>query len=207
MYSAQYTSFRVHGTVRTVRTLYLFLVSASRFLLLVQMGQLGAALASSSSTAVVVGASRGIGLALATAILNRGNGRVVAASRHASDSAGLLELAHTFPGRLSALTCDVTDVSSLLVMASRIKTEHAEGVDLLLNAAGILHEEEEGIMPERSLSAIDHKRIARVLDVNAIGPVLTVQALQKQLKKGAVIGNLSARVGSIGDNRLGGWWS
>ena len=45
------------------------------------------------------------------------------------------------------------------------------------------------------------------LAVNAIGPVLVTQALRPMLGKGSVVANLSARVGSIGDNRLGGWWS
>merc|ERR1719171_3172395 len=40
-----------------------------------------------------------------------------------------------------------------------------------------------------------------------MGPVLTTQAIQPLLSKGAVIASLSARVGSIGDNRMGGWWS
>eukprot|EP00971_Amphidinium_carterae_P245800 4881632-Amphidinium_carterae.1 len=43
--------------------------------------------------------------------------------------------------------------------------------------------------------------------INALGPVLTTQALQSQLNRGAVVGNVSARVGSISDNRSGGWWS
>ena len=62
-------------------------------------------------------------------------------------------------------------------------------------------------MPERRLSAVDPAWMARVYAVNAMGPVLTTQAVQPLLSQGAVVASLSARVGSIGDNRLGGWWS
>merc|ERR1719482_380017 len=49
--------------------------------------------------------------------------------------------------------------------------------------------------------------MARVYALNAIGPVLMTQALAPQLARRAVVSNLSARVGSISDNGLGGWWS
>ena len=62
-------------------------------------------------------------------------------------------------------------------------------------------------MPERSLSSIDASEMSRVLSTNAIGPVLLTQALAPQFSRGAVVANLSARVGSISDNRLGGWWA
>ena len=168
---------------------------------------MGSALMMAGGTSVVVGASRGIGLAMATAILERSSGRVVAASRRAADSAELLELSRRFPQRLTPIDCDVTDVGSLRVMAAQVKEEHPTGVGMLLNVAGLLHEQEAGIRPERRLAAVDPAHMARVLSVNAMGPVLTTQALHTQLKTGAVVGNVSARVGSIGDNGLGGWWS
>jgi NAD(P)-dependent dehydrogenase (short-subunit alcohol dehydrogenase family) len=170
------------------------------------MGLLDRAL-TTTSTAVVVGASKGIGLALTAAILQRGSGRVVAASRRPAESEALRSLAIEFPGRVTPIACDTTDAPSLQAMSAQIRQEHNQGIDLLLNVAGVLHETETGIMPERSLASIDPERMARVLATNAMGPVLTTQALQKQLNKGALIGNLSARVGSIGDNGLGGWWS
>ncbi len=56
-------------------------------------------------------------------------------------------------------------------------------------------------MPERSLAEVDAQWMQRVYAVNAMGPVLSTQALRTQLRKGAVVGSVSARVGSIGDNR------
>lgn len=171
------------------------------------------ALASPASTSVIVGASRGIGLALVSALLHRGRGRVVATGRKASESEALAALREQWPDRLHYSQVDVTDAESIREMAGNVKricttsAGDGSGVDLLMNVAGVLHDPETGMMPERSLQSVDSQHMARVLQINAIGPVLVTQALQDQLARGAVIGNLSARVGSIGDNRLGGWWS
>ena len=180
------------------------------------MGVLTTALASPASTSVIVGASRGIGLALVSALLHRGRGQVVATGRKASESAALAALREQWPDRLHYAQVDVTDAESIREMAGNVKRicmasagdgSGSSGVDLLMNVAGVLHDPETGMMPERSLQSVDSQHMARVLQINAIGPVLVTQALQNLLERGAVIGNLSARVGSIGDNRLGGWWS
>ena len=170
-------------------------------------GPLGAALESSSSTSVVVGGSGGIGLAMVSELLRRRRGRVVAASRSPETSARLMELQRQHPGRLITTPCDLTDKASIQTMAGAVQAGGDGRIDLLLNVAGVLHDEDAGIRPERSLRAIDAERMARVMQINAIGPVLVTQALQAQLFKGAIVGNLSARVGSISDNGLGGWWS
>ena len=165
-----------------------------------------------SAVSVVVGASRGLGLALSAALLQRSTGRVVALARQPEEAPALMALQEASGGRLSCFSCDVTDYESLRTMAEHVKAEH-EQIDLLLNVAGILHEPAEGgrmdavRQPERRLAAVDPEWMARVYAVNAMGPVLTTQAVQPLLSKGAVIASLSARVGSIGDNRMGGWWS
>ena len=158
---------------------------------------------------VISGASRGIGLEFASQILQRSAGaRVIAASRSGS-SPGLASLQERFPDRLTALECDVTDSDNVKRFGARIKELHPDSkVDMLLNVAGLLHDAGgSGYMPERSLSSIDADAMARVLATNAVGPVLVSQAVAPRMNRGAIIGNLSARVGSISDNRLGGWWS
>ncbi|RYG90544.1 SDR family NAD(P)-dependent oxidoreductase [Loktanella sp. IMCC34160] len=79
--------------------------------------------------------------------------------------------------------------------------------DTVFVATGVLTTAEAS--PEKSLSAIDADQMAQVFAVNAIGPALLLKALPRLLPKDRPcrVGVLSARVGSIGDNRIGGWHS
>lgn len=79
--------------------------------------------------------------------------------------------------------------------------------DLVLIATGILAPE--GQEPEKALAAIDGAAMAEVMAVNAIGPALILRQLPGLLPKDrpSHVGVLSARVGSIGDNGIGGWHS
>lgn len=79
--------------------------------------------------------------------------------------------------------------------------------DTVIVATGILAAD--GRAPEKSLSAIDADHMADVFAVNAIGPALILKSLPRLLPKDRPcrVGVLSARVGSIGDNRIGGWHS
>ena len=135
------------------------------------------------SRALVIGASGGIGAALATALAAQG-AEVTSLSR----SANGLDI--TDPEQVSSRLCAL------------------EGTfDTILVASGILAPE--GDRPEKSLSQIDAVAMAGVFAVNAIGPALVLRHLPRLLPREgrAVVGVLSARVGSIGDNMLGGWYS
>lgn len=79
--------------------------------------------------------------------------------------------------------------------------------DLIFVAIGILAPD--GGAPEKSLAAIDADAMARVLAVNTIGPALILRHSARLLPKDrrSVMAVLSARVGSIGDNQIGGWYS
>ncbi len=65
------------------------------------------------------------------------------------------------------------------------------------------------VAPEKSLAGLDADALASVFALNAFAPILLVQALSAQLSRDQplVLAALSARVGSIGDNRLGGWYA
>jgi NAD(P)-dependent dehydrogenase (short-subunit alcohol dehydrogenase family) len=88
-------------------------------------------------------------------------------------------------------------------------------VDLLLNVAGLLGDGKTTPGPERSLAKIEREWFETTLAVNLIGPVMLSKELSSLMKKprrdkerpSAVIANLSARVGSISDNEIGGWYS
>lgn len=133
--------------------------------------------------ALVIGASGGIGAAISNALLARG-WDVVGLSRSNDDF-------------------DVTDPDAVAEGLGRLT-----GVfDLVFVAVGVLAAE--GGAPEKSLSAIEADQMRRVFAVNTIGPALILRHATNLLprERRGVIATLSARVGSIGDNRIGGWYS
>lgn len=99
---------------------------------------------------------------------------------------------------------DITREESVAAAAARLKDR---SFDLIFVASGVL--ESEGARPEKSFAELAPEAMARVYAANAIGPALVFKhfAPLLPLKARGVIAFLSARVGSIGDNRLGGWMS
>ncbi|RLQ89121.1 SDR family NAD(P)-dependent oxidoreductase [Notoacmeibacter ruber] len=130
---------------------------------------------------LIVGASGGIGLALA--------------ERCAQDGE-VLTLSRTDDG------LDITDESSIERGVGRVDGDF----DRIFLATGILSVEPAG--PERRLEECKPESLAYLMAVNAIGPLMVLKHLKTKLVRDttARIGVLSARVGSIGDNRIGGWY-
>ena len=155
--------------------------------------------------ALVQGASRGLGLAFVERLLARGDLHVVATARDPAGSAGLAALRDRHGPRLLCEPLDVRDETSIATAAAQISAVHPR-LHLLVNCAGLLHDER--LRPEKRLEDADPRRLRRVFEVNAIGPLLVARHFLPLLRHGdrAVLANVSARVGSIGDNRLGGWY-
>jgi NAD(P)-dependent dehydrogenase (short-subunit alcohol dehydrogenase family) len=101
---------------------------------------------------------------------------------------------------------DICDADSVNRAAATFGTE--EKLDLVVLATGILHRDD-AIQPEKSLRDIDPAAMEAVFRVNAIGPANVAKAFLPRMRRDGktVFAALSARVGSIGDNRLGGWVS
>lgn len=77
---------------------------------------------------------------------------------------------------------------------------------LIVNTIGILHTEQ--WMPEKKLDELNEDQLTKLMQINAIGPALTLKYFSKLLDPSAsIMAVLSAKVGSIEDNRLGGWYS
>lgn len=138
--------------------------------------------------AVVIGATGGIGSAVARTLRD-----IPGATVHAV-------------GRRSEPTVDVTDEASIADLAERVRNTPGD-LRLIFDATGVL--EIDGKGPEKSLSAIDPASMAKAFAINAIGPALLIKHLTPLLARDGktVFASLSARVGSIGDNDLGGWIS
>lgn len=146
-------------------------------------------------SAVVVGATGGVGRALVTALAAEGPFAVIhALSRSGEAVAGAGEA-----GRL-----DLEDEGSIAAAAERIG--RIGPVGLVIVATGLLHGP--SLLPEKSFRTLDPDSLAQAFRVNAIGPALVAKHMLPLLpRRGrAVFAALSARVGSIADNRLGGWY-
>ena len=144
----------------------------------------------------VVGAGGGIGRAFVELLANDERvRRVHAFSRDPGESE---------QGKIVSGFLDLTDEESIEAAASAAASDTP--LDLVLVATGILHRGN-SIRPEKSMRELDAQSMAEVLAVNSIGPALVAKhflpALRREHK--AVFAALSARVGSISDNRLGGW--
>ena len=139
--------------------------------------------------AVVVGASGGIGQALLD--------RLAEHCRFAR----VLGL-----GRGSLPPLDLTLEESIAGAARHIRALELD-VRLVIDATGFLHAD--GIAPEKSWRDLEAEHMAQAFAVNAIGPALLMKHFLPLLSREgkAVFATLSAKVGSIGDNRLGGWYS
>lgn len=129
--------------------------------------------------AVVIGASGGIGAALANAL--------------AEEDADVV--------RLSRPDLDLTDEATIAAAAARVGTP-----ELVIVATGMLHRD--GCGPEKSIRELDPAWLAEQYAVNAIGPAIVAKHFLPIMPRTgrSVFAVLSARVGSIGDNRLGGWY-
>jgi len=156
------------------------------------------------SAAVVQGASRGIGLGLVKALLADDCFESVTAT--CRDPVSADDLQALAGERLNIRRLDVTDSAQVSDFAA---TLNAQGVrpSLVINAAGVLHGD--GFAPEKKLEDLEMRTLDRVFAVNAFGPALMLKALRPLMAREgkAVFAAISARVGSIADNRLGGWYA
>ena len=138
-----------------------------------------------SGRALVFGASGGIGQAFSRFLENKlGSENVVKISR-------------------SIDGFEISDEEKILKFSQSIEGSF----NLIINATGVLQTTEEG--PEKTINVVKQKSMIDMMTINAIGPALLLKNFSKKLDKTkfSVFVNLSARVGSITDNRLGGWIS
>ncbi len=155
-----------------------------------------------AETAVVVGAAGGLGRALSRRLAQREDvGTVYALSRCA------LEPDHP---KLKCLQADATDPASLARAAETVAAT-ASRVQRLIICTGMLHggDAAPSLGPEKSLGQLDGDAFRQVMTVNALAPLQALHAFTPLLKhdQRTVVAALSAMVGSIGDNRIGGWYS
>ena len=145
--------------------------------------------------ALVIGASGGIGRAFATQLAERDSMRqVIAACRRG-------EAAFAHP-KVAWRALDVTDEASVAGLAAEMSE-----VDWLVYAAGVLHTPGHG--PEKALRQLDADFLLLNMQVNALGTLLVARHFAPAFRhrRPARFAAVSAKVGSVTDNRLGGWYS
>ncbi len=135
----------------------------------------------------MIGATGGIGSAL---------------SRQLADAHGFEVMALS---RSSDPPLDLLDEACIANAASEVSRRGTPG--LIIVATGILHSA--GIEPEKSWRTLDPSALGQVLAVNAIGPAIVMKHFLPLMPRDrrSVFAAISAKVGSIGDNRLGGWYA
>jgi NAD(P)-dependent dehydrogenase (short-subunit alcohol dehydrogenase family) len=141
-----------------------------------------------SGQAVIIGASGGIGRAIGDALER--SGRFVEVTRLS---------------RSSTVAIDLRNEASIEAAASSVR-QGAAPMRLIVVATGLLADGT--IAPEKSLRDLDAATLAKLFAINTIGPALIAKHFLPLLPREgkSVFAALSARVGSIGDNRLGGWY-
>lgn len=153
---------------------------------------------SDSAHIVVAGANGGIGGAFVDALLDDPRvGRVTALSRSP------VAMTHE---RLRSAIIDFADETSIATAAEDCAA--SGNIDLVIVATGILHRDPD-VRPEKRLADLDGTAMAEVLYINTIGPALMAKHFLPVLRRDAksAFAAISARVGSVSDNRLGGWAS
>ncbi|MEP0943268.1 MAG: SDR family NAD(P)-dependent oxidoreductase [Rhizobiaceae bacterium] len=147
---------------------------------------------------IVIGANGGIGSAFIEHLLARDDVKSVYGFSRSIESTASNE----------RLTTSHLDYANDETIAAAAQLVAADGpVDLIIVATGLLHAED-GFGPEKSLRQLQADALARAYLVNCIGPMLVAKHFLPLLVKDqkSVFAALSARVGSISDNQIGGWY-
>jgi NAD(P)-dependent dehydrogenase (short-subunit alcohol dehydrogenase family) len=147
-----------------------------------------------SPLVLIIGASRGLGLALVREWLSRG-WTVIATARTASQ-AGLLEVAATSDGRLTIEPLEMTDVAAVNALRERLSERE---LDLLFVNAGVANG------PAERVDQVTTEEFIRIMVTNALSPMRIVEKLGDLVRPGGMIALMSSSMGSVALNETGGW--
>lgn len=155
---------------------------------------------------LILGASQGIGLGFVYQLIKENkNSKIYAVYRNPNKAVELFNLQKQYPDIILPLQADITFEKNIIEIVEKIKLD-TDKLHLVINCVGILHGEQ--IKPEKSLKHINNNNLLHYFQVNAIPTVLLAKHLLPLLKHSqtSIFASISAKVGSIEDNYLGGWY-
>jgi len=140
--------------------------------------------------ALIIGGTGSIGSAVADELKSKNFTNIISLSRSSKPS------------------LDLINESSIQEAAAFIKKK-SKPISLLFDATGILHDEDLNQMPEKTYKNIDFLFMKKNFEINVMGPALIIKHFLPLLdtEQKSIFSTLSAKVGSISDNRYGGWYS
>lgn len=147
-----------------------------------------------SPTALIVGASRGLGLTMAEEYAKRG-WQVIATVRGSGKTA-LHELAQRSDGRIEIESVDITEADEITVLRLRLQSRT---FDLLFVNAGVAND------PTETAGAVSTDEFVRVMVTNALAPMRVIEQFESLVTSTGTIGVMSSGLGSVADNESGGW--
>lgn len=159
-----------------------------------------------TASALVVGATGGIGLEFVRQLLRDSRiAHLFATYRSAHTANALFEMAQQQPERLHCIQMDLSEEAQIEQGVAEIQ-RIADHLHIVINCVGLLHSDQQ--QPEKALRQLNADNLIRYFQVNSIGPALLAKHLLPLLKhkEPSLFATISAKVGSIGDNRLGGWY-
>lgn len=163
--------------------------------------------------ALVVGATQGIGLEFVNQLSQSDRVEHLFATYRSQNTAdSLFALAEQSKQKLQCLEMDLTKeeqiASAIGTLSNTLKqadTQTAQ-LNLVINCVGLLHNQHQ--QPEKALRQLNPDKLLNYFQVNSIGPALLAKHLLPVLKhpQPSLFATISAKIGSIEDNRIGGWY-
>ena len=150
-----------------------------------------------SKNILILGGADGIGFAISK-VYKKLNYNVYVTSRYS----------HENSNNIKYYTLEATKENSWLNLKEIISKNNIV-FDIILNTIGILHDKKYNIYPEKSIKALDTNFFMKNIEINSLVSALCIKHMIEYISKNkkTVIANLTARLGSISDNNIGGWLS
>lgn len=143
---------------------------------------------------LITGAGRGIGLALTKEFVAKGY-QVIGTYRNATSARELLQMPKE---SVLAVMADVTDEKTFAPLKEQLKK--LKSIDILINNSGVIGDK------ARSLLELNLDTVMDVLNVNTFGPMRVTKLVAPFLAKDAIVAQITSQMGSIADNKSGGYY-